>query len=141
MPTSSGRPALFPHKMKIRMKGDNDDTKKMHPKMQAGAEQLGMRKPLEDRGKLLLDAADCPLDRLCRQSVRIQFVPLCIRIDKSLANTHMHVPHRRLSASVCGRMCKCANTCTHPQMISEWAWFERHRTQALVHAVDVCKSL
>jgi hypothetical protein len=115
---------------------------KMRPKMQAGTEQLGMRKPLEDRGKLLRDAADCPLDRLCRQSVSIPFVPLCIHIDKPLANAHMYMCHIAASPRVCGRICTCTKTRINPQIISEWVCFEMHRTQVLVYAVtDVCKSL
>lgn len=108
---------------------------KMRQKMQAGSEQLGMRKPLEDRGKLLRDAADCPLDRLCRQSVSIPFVSLCIHIDKPFANAHMCMCHIAASPRV------CVDTFAHAQtrVYNHILW---HRTQVLVYAVtDVCKSL
>jgi len=115
----------------------------MRRKMQAGTEQLGMRKPLEDRGKLLLDAADCPLDRLCRQSVSIPFVPLCIQIDKPLANAHMCMCHIAASPRVCVDAFANAQTrvYTHRLLVSGHV-LKGTGHKCFVYAVtDVCKSL
>jgi hypothetical protein len=102
-----------------------------------------MRKPLENRGKLLLDAADCPLDRLCRQSVSIPFVPLCIQIAKPLANAHMCMCHIAASPRVCVDAFANAQTrvYTHRLLVSGNV-LKGTGHKCFVYAVtDVCKSL